>query len=85
MKGFPGRKLVKIIKGGDLKFLSKVFNNYITNQRGDEGNYKISSCKNILNGKKQALSLTVGTSKFSHQQIGIKEKDDKTRLDYRSR
>ncbi len=53
----------------NLKFLSKIFNDHVTNQRSDEGNCKISNCKNILNGKKKALSLFVGMSKFSHQKI----------------
>ena len=68
-----------------LESLSKKFEKDITDERGYRGNFKIGSSKNIFDCPHYApLHSHTGTLKFSHQQIGIEEEDDKAALDYSS-
>jgi hypothetical protein len=63
-----------------LESLSKKFEKDITDERGYRGNFKIGSSKNIFDCPHYApLHSHTGTLKFSHQQIGIEEEDDKAR------
>jgi len=67
-------------KVAKLNFLAKVLKNYIADQCGNDRNREIGGCKNISNGKSQALSLLICMSKFPHQEIGIKQEDYETDL-----
>src|SRR5271169_5414329 len=62
-----------------LKSLSKKFKEDVSDDRGYRRNFKIGSGKDISDCPSHTLLLTHARAlKFSHQQIGIKQKDDKT-------
>jgi hypothetical protein len=68
-----------------LEFLAKKFKRDITDERGYRGDYKIGSGKNISDCPSYAPLLPHPRAlKFSHQEIGIKQEDDKSHLDHRS-
>jgi len=54
-----------------LNLLAKKFNDDIANHSGNDGDRKISEGENIIQGKSEALSLTVCAGKFTHQKVGI--------------
>jgi len=59
-----------------LKPFPKIFDNYIADQCGNDGNNKIGDCENVSKGKKQALAVfSIRMLKFAHQEIRIKQKD----------
>ncbi len=61
----------------------KKFKNKITDKRRNHGNSKISLAENISDCPSKALyAPQTRACKLSHQEIGIKEEDYKTNLDY---
>jgi len=52
----------------------------MANHSGNHGDGKIRDGKNVAQGEGQGLSLSVRQREFAHQQIGIKEEDDKRNL-----
>jgi hypothetical protein len=68
-----------------LEFFPEKFDDQITDERGYCGNLKIRGGENILEGPTQAVFPSHARPfKFSHQQVGVKEKEDKPDLDGRS-
>jgi hypothetical protein len=68
-----------------LESLAKAFEEDITDERGERGNPETGSGKNIFDRPCQTPPLPhTGALKFAHQQIGVKEKDDKAHFDHRS-
>ena len=63
-----------------LQQFAKVMNHAMANQRGNQGDREIRERKNIAAGKDQSFPLSIGRGKFSHQQVGIKEEDNKRNL-----
>lgn len=59
------------IRPANLNLLAKKFNDDIANHSGNDGDRKISEGENIIQGKSEALSLTVCAGKFTHQKVGI--------------
>jgi len=49
----------------------------MSNQRGNDGDGEIRDRKDIAEGEGQSFSLTIGPVEFAHQEICIKEEDDK--------
>jgi hypothetical protein len=68
--------------GGTLAVLSQLFKHDVANQRRNNSDRKICFSKNISQGKHQTLSFSAAGFKFSHQEIGIKEEDDKCHFYY---
>jgi hypothetical protein len=67
-----------------LESSPKKLNKEITDDCGYHGNFKIRSGKDVTNRPGQAPLLSgARTFKFSHQKIGIKQKDDKAHFDQR--
>ncbi len=60
-----------------LKLPSKIFEDDISNQCGDNRDEKISYRKDIVNGKKETLPLPICMRKFPHQQVGVKKEHNK--------
>jgi hypothetical protein len=68
-----------------LKLLSKKFKKAVADERGYGGNSKVGRGKNIFECRSYTPFLSQARAlEFSHQEIGIKEEDDKAYLDYRS-
>jgi hypothetical protein len=70
-----------IAKG--LEFLSEVFDDYVADQAGDDGDIEIGGRKNVFDGEKEGLAVAICAGEFAHQEIGIEEKDDEADLDHR--
>ncbi|MGP8174693.1 MAG: hypothetical protein ACLP7O_09125 [Terracidiphilus sp.] len=65
-----------------LKLFSKIFKHAIPDQRADYGDNEIRTCKDVVEGERQTLPVPTGNGEFSHQQIGIKQKDDERNFDH---
>jgi hypothetical protein len=65
-----------------LTVLPQLFKHDVANQRRNNGDRKICFGKNIIQGKHQTLPFSAAGFKFSHQEIGIKEEDDKCHFYY---
>src|SRR5579864_1741325 len=79
----PWRPLAVVCR--DLKLLSQKFKKDVTHEGSDRGNFKIGHRNHISNSPNYALPLRDPRAlKFSHQEIGIKQEDDKRHFDYRS-
>ncbi|MGA3264993.1 MAG: hypothetical protein ABSC47_13230 [Terracidiphilus sp.] len=57
----------------------------MSNQRGNHGDGEIRDRKDIAEGEGQGFPVSIGHREFSHQEIGIKEKDDKRDLNQGAR
>src|SRR5208282_1160096 len=69
-----------------LESLSKKFKKDITDERGHHGNGKIRCGKDVSDRPAHAPLLPHPRAlKLSHQEVGIKEEDDKSYFDHRSR
>jgi hypothetical protein len=68
-----------------LESLPKEFKKAITDERGDHGNLEVGRRENIYDCPRYTSLLTHARAfKFTHQEIGIKQEDDKTYFDNRS-
>ena len=64
-----------------LKLLSEVVKKAMAHQCGNHGDAKIRAGKNVVQGEGQGLSLSVSKREFAHQQIGIKQENNKADFD----
>ena len=64
------------------KLSSEVFEHVIPDHRGNRGDDEVHTCKDIVQGERQALPMNIRNSKFSHQKIGVEKKDDERNFNY---
>ena len=64
-------------------FLTKTFKNYESNRGRYEGYSEVLQRENVCESVGPSLSASITDSEFSHQQIGIEEKNDESYLDTR--
>lgn len=64
-----------------LELLSQPLKDNIPDQCRDNGDNEVSAGEYIVNGEHQCLSMSVGVREFSHQKIGIEQKNDECHLD----
>src|ERR1700743_2025214 len=70
------------IRGFVLYLLPQIFKNNIPHYRGSEGYLKIAEGKNIIQRPPKAFLLAVaGAVILAHQQIGVKQENNKPHLD----
>lgn len=67
-----------------LELLAEIFDDYETDQPGQDGDCKVREGENIVDRECEGLSLSIRASEFSHQEIGIEEEDDEAYFDRRS-
>jgi len=61
-----------------LEFLPQIFENYVTAQCANDGNYEVGAREDLLNRECQGLSVAIRTRKLPHQKIGIEQEDYET-------
>ena len=70
---------------GCLEFVPKKFKQNVADEPGYDGDFKIGRSKDIPKRPGDAPLLShAGALEFSHQEIGIEQKDDKTYFNHRS-
>jgi hypothetical protein len=74
----------RIAMGVRLELFAEVFDDYETDQPGQDGDCEVREGENVVDCECEGLALTVCASEFSHQEIGIEEEDDKADFDHRS-
>jgi hypothetical protein len=71
------------LKPAPLEAFPKEFENGVPNQAGYDGDYEIFRCENVQDCDGQSFAAFVGAREFSHQEIGIKQENDKADFDER--
>jgi len=65
-----------------LDLLAQVLENYVADERGDEGDYEVGGGEDVVKSEGHAFAAGVGGGKLAHQQVGIEQEDDECDLDY---
>jgi hypothetical protein len=83
---FPvgGREGARSMGKPNLKFLTKIFNDDVSHQAGNNGNHQIRDGENIFYGENPRFSLAICTAELTHQKIGIKQENYETDFNDRS-
>ncbi len=53
----------------------------MADHRSGNGDYEISQCKDIVEGEDEGFSMGVGGGEFTHEEIGVEQKNDECHLD----
>jgi hypothetical protein len=68
-----------------LEFAPKKFEKQVADERGDNGDRKIAGCQNVDDCPKQAHFPSFSRAlKFTHQKVGVEQKNNEARLGHSS-